>query len=241
MLPWDGTVGMLGLPIYNSVKRTDLTLIYDAMLFDRKLWNPLTNYMPAARLFLPIAKKKGSLTGLFNAGTGPVTTASGCKMLKEIGDTVDFLTLRDNEGLDLLRDIGVKNPNAIVTADAALNVSPSSKERIERIMKQLGLAGSSEILAINVNTYLNTWTESGNKPLTQDEFSTVMAAALDIVRKELNIPFLFIATQHHDLEITTQVMSKLKLQGVTALCSNRTCTLCIIRNLCMDADWRRKI
>jgi polysaccharide pyruvyl transferase WcaK-like protein len=221
MLPWDGTVGMLGLPTYNSVKRTDLTIIYDAMLFDRKLWNPLTNYMPAARLFLPMAKKKGSLTGLFNCGTGPVQTAAGCKMLKEIGDTADFLTLRDNEGLDLLRDIGVKNPNALVTADAALNVPPSSKNRIDGIMKELGLAGASEILAVNVNTYLNTWTESGDKPLTQEEFTTVMAAALDLVRKELNVPLLFVCTQHHDVEITTQVMSKLKERGQTALFSNK--------------------
>jgi len=227
MLPWDGTVGMFGMPTYNSVKRTDLTIIYDNMLFDRKLFNPLTNYMPAARFFLPIAKKKGSLTGLFNAGTGPVTTAAGCKMLKEIGDMVDFLTLRDKEGLDLLRDIGVTNPNVIITADAAVNVPPSSKERVDLIMKELGLASGPETpgpetLAINVNTYLNTWTESGQKALTQEEFSTVMAAALDIVRKEINVPFLFVATQHHDLEITTQVMSKLKERGMTALCSNRT-------------------
>jgi polysaccharide pyruvyl transferase WcaK-like protein len=222
MLPWDGTVGMLGLPTYNSVKRTDLTLIYDAMLFDRKLWNPLTNYMPAARYLLPIAKKKGSLTGLFNAGTGPVTTAAGCKMLKEIGETADFLTLRDSEGLDLLRDIGVKNPNTIITADAALNVQPSSKEKIDQIMKQLGLQNSPEILAINVNTYLNTWTESGESAMTPDHFASILASALDRVRKEINVPLLFVATQHHDLEITTLVMSKLRERGITALCTNKT-------------------
>ena len=222
MLPWDGTIGMLGLPTYRSVQRTDLTLIYDAMLFDRKLWNPLTNYMPAARLYLPLAKKKGALTGLFNAGTGPVNTAAGCKMLREIADTADFLTLRDSEGLDLLRDIGVQNPNAIITADAALNVAPAPKERIDQIMQQLGLGTAPDILAINVNTYLNTWTGSGDKPMTAEEFSATLAAALDEVRKQTGVPFLFVATQHHDLEITTQVMSKLRERGLTALCSNKT-------------------
>ena len=32
MLPWAGTVGMLGIPTYQSLMRTNMTLIYDAMI-----------------------------------------------------------------------------------------------------------------------------------------------------------------------------------------------------------------
>lgn len=221
MLPWDGSCGMFGIPTYNSVTRTDMSIIYDAMLFDRKLWNPLTNYMPAARYLLPFAKKRGKIIGLFNAGTGPVNTALGQKMLREIGEMADFLTIRDADSLQLLHDVGVKNPNTIVTADAALNVKPASKQRIDAIMNELGLGGTSEILAINVNAYLNTWTGLGQKALSREEFATIFAKALDRVRKETGIPFIFICTQHHDVEITVDVMTNLRERGISVICSNQ--------------------
>jgi len=39
MLPWNFSVKMLGLPTYRSVMRTDLSLVFDAVLFDRSLYN----------------------------------------------------------------------------------------------------------------------------------------------------------------------------------------------------------
>jgi polysaccharide pyruvyl transferase WcaK-like protein len=220
MLPWDGTVGMLGLPTFNSVRRTDLSIIYDAMLFDRKLWNPLTNYMPAARYLLPFAKKRGKLVGLFNCGLGPVDTPLGRKILCEIGEMADFITLRDEDSLNLLREVGVKNENVLVTADAALNVTPAPKERIDEIMRELGLEAANEILAINVNAYLNTWTGLSQKALTKEEFAATFASALDTVRKSLSLPVLFVCTQHHDVEITQAIMMRMRVPGRTVVCSN---------------------
>ncbi len=221
MLPWDGTVGMLGLPTLRSVQRTDMSIIYDAMLFDRKLWNPLTNYMPAARYLLPLAKKKGKIVGLFNAGPGPVSTPAGKTMLREIAEMADFLTLREADSLALLREIGVKNENVIVTADAALNVQPPPASRIDGIIRELGLQDEKEILAINVNAYLNSWTGLGQRTLTSEEFAITFAAALDTFRRETGAAFLFVVTQHHDMEISCEVMARLKEKGRTVICSNK--------------------
>lgn len=210
MLPWHATVGMFGVPTFRSLRRTDLTIIYDAMLFDRKLFNPLTNYMSTAYLMLPGAKKAGKLLGCFNVGTGPVNTPLGRKMLREIAEMMDFITVREKDSLALLREIGVKNENVVVTADAALNVKPSAKERIDGIMHTLGMENEREILAVNVNAYLNTWAGTSQRALTKEEFADIYAKALDKVAARLGVPLLFVCTQHHDIVITQQVMQRMK-------------------------------
>ena len=45
LMPWHGTVKMLGLPTLRSILRTDFSLIFDAILFDRSLYNPLFNFL----------------------------------------------------------------------------------------------------------------------------------------------------------------------------------------------------
>lgn len=74
MQPWNGSVGMLGVPTYRSIRRTDLTLVFDAILFDRWLYNPLFNYLLPLHVLLPRAHRRGKRLGFFNVGLGPVNT-----------------------------------------------------------------------------------------------------------------------------------------------------------------------
>jgi polysaccharide pyruvyl transferase WcaK-like protein len=209
MLPWHGTAGMLGYPTLASMLRTDCTLIFDNMLFDRQLYNPLFNFMSTMRLFLPIAKRQGKLLGCYNIGAGPVMTPRGRAMLGEIGQMMDFLTVRDQESFDLMRELGVATP-MIITADAALSVAQSPASRVDEIMQGLGLHQEPEILGINVNAYLNSWTEEAREPLTPDAFADVYARALDRIADKIGVPLLFICTQHHDITITQKVMTRMK-------------------------------
>ena len=208
MLPWHGTAGMLGVPTYRSMQRTDGTLIFDNMLFDRKLFNPIFNFMSTMALFLPRAKRAGKMLGCFNVGLGPVTTPRGKNMLRDIADMMDFLAVRDEESRALLDEIGVTNKNVLLTADAAIEVAPAPRERIDQIWKGLGFEQGQEVLALNVNTYLNTWAEGGGKPLTPDSFAEIYAKAINRVARELRVPLLFVCTQHHDIPITENVMRR---------------------------------
>ncbi|MCC6952904.1 MAG: polysaccharide pyruvyl transferase family protein [Deltaproteobacteria bacterium] len=208
MFPWHGTAGMLGLPTYRSMMRTDGTLIFDNMLFDRKLYNPIFNFMSTMALFLPRAKKAGKILGCFNVGLGPVTTQRGKDMLRDIAEMMDFLAVRDEESRALLDQIGVTNKNVLLTADAAIEVAPAPKERVDAIWQSLGFQLGEEVLALNVNTYLNTWAEGGGKPLTPDSFAEIYAKAVNRVVKELRVPLLFVCTQHHDIPITENVMRR---------------------------------
>ena len=219
MLPPALTAGMFGLPTWNSLNRTDATLIFDNMLFDRDWYNPLFNFMSTMYLMLPIIKKKGKTLGCYNIGAGPVTSDRGRNMLKVIGQTMDFIVVRDQESFDLFRDLGVETPMTI-TADAALNVASASPERIKEIMVKLGLGDAKEILALNVNAYLNTWAEGSTKPLSKEEFATTYAKAIDEVAEQLGVPLLFVCTQHHDVSITKMVMERMKSKISKTIFSN---------------------
>ncbi len=220
MLPWAATAGMLGVPTARSLYRTNMTLIYDAMLFDKKLYNPLFNYMSTAWLMLPFAKRAGKILGCYNIGAGPVTTPQGIKMLKEIGNMMDFITVRDEDSLNLLREIGVTNKNVMLTADAAIGLTPSSPERVNSILASLGFQEEKEFLAVNVNTYLNSWAGTGQEAMTPDVFAAIYSEGLVKAVKELNVPLLFVCTQHSDITITRKIMDRLPAGIKTALFTN---------------------
>lgn len=224
MLPYSATVGMLGLPTLASIRRSKLTLIYDAMLFDRKLWNPLTNYMSTAWLFLKHLKKAGNLLGFYNVGAGPVTTDWGKRMLSELGGLADFITVRDQDSYNLLLELGVREEKMAITADAAITVSPSSQERVQTIFKDVGLEPGSEILGININSYLNSWTQwkdDSQEALSADAFLDTYAAGLSDFLAEVNVPVLFICTQHSDVEVTEKLVSRVKSKSKLALFTNQ--------------------
>ncbi|MBL7663043.1 polysaccharide pyruvyl transferase family protein [bacterium] len=220
MLPWALSIKMLGLPTYRSMLRADMSLIFDAILFDRSLYNPLFNHMSSLYLMLPRIKKAGRKLGCFNVGCGPVTTKHGQKMLREISELMDFITVRDQQSLELLRGIGVKNTNITVTADAALVMDPAPANRVSQILDRLGIKSQTEILAININQYLDTWADKKRGPLGKENFLNIYSAALNRLGAELSVPFMFVSTQHHDVPITKELMTRVTKAKQTVLFSN---------------------
>lgn len=220
MLPWDATVGMLGVPTYNSIRRSKLTIIYDAMLFDRKLFNPLTNYMSSAWLYLKHLKKQGNLVGFYNVGAGPVTTDWGKKMLAELAELADFITVRELDSYNLLKDFGIDQEKMLITADNAIPVRASSQEKVKEIFSSLGLNFGEEILGININSYLNTWAGLDQKALSADDFISTYAQALNEFLTKIKVPVLFVCTQHSDIAVTEKLMKQINPANKTALFSN---------------------
>jgi polysaccharide pyruvyl transferase WcaK-like protein len=220
MMPWHLSVKMLGLPTYASLLRTDVTLIFDAILFDRSLLNPLFNFMSSLHLMLPAAKRRGKKMACYNVGTGPVNTKLGRKMLRELADRMDFVTVRDQDSYDVLQDIGVRNPRILITADAALNVPASDPEKAAETLRQVGLNPCEEILGININAYIDTWAGPDVTPMGREKFLAVYAAALNRVLKEIPAQVLFVCTQHLDVEITKDLMSRVTTARRKALVTN---------------------
>lgn len=222
MMPWHLSVKMLGVPTLRSVMRTDLTLLFDAILFDRSLYNPLFNFLSTLALLLPLARKRGKRMACFDVGAGPVDTPAGQRMLRDVAELMDFITVRDRESLDILKAIGVQNPRILLAADAAVNVRPSDDGRVADILRSVGLEPGEEILAININQYLDTWARPRREPMGKDRFLQVYADAINRVADETGASVLFVATQHHDVAITKELMGRITKARKTAMVGNVT-------------------
>jgi len=222
MMPYHASIKMLGLPTWRSINRTDLTLIFDAILFDRSLYNPLFNFLWSISKMLPAAKRKGKQIGYFNVGGGPVNTEAGKRILKDLSEHIDFITSRDPASERIFKEIGVENPRRLVTADAAVGLTPASAEEIAPIFQKIGLDPKQEIFAINVNRYIDTWADDGSREsIGIDKFTDVYAQSLDHIAEKLQVPILFVNTQHHDIEISEKIVAKMKQHTPTKFVNNK--------------------
>ena len=224
MMPWHGSVKMLGLPTYRSVMRTDLSLLFDAILFDRSLYNPLFNFLSSLYLMLPRAHRRGKKLACFDVGVGPVDTRAGQGMLRELAERMEFITVRDQESYDILREAGVENCRVMLAADAAVIVDPSSPDRVEAILAERGLAPGEDILAININRYLDSWARPRREPMGKERFLEIMASSINAVAGETDAAVLLVATQHHDVPISEELLERLDGVRHRALVSNRECS-----------------
>jgi polysaccharide pyruvyl transferase WcaK-like protein len=142
-------------------------------------------------------------------------------MLKRLVEMMDFITVRDEDSLELLMDLGVKNRRILLAADAALNARSSPGERVDSIVRDLGISPAKEILAININRYLNTWASPPTQPLTREAFLGIYADALNEAMSRIDAQLLFVCTQHHDIDISEDLMKRISAPSRKALLDNR--------------------
>ncbi len=222
ILPWNFSLKLLGLPTYQSLMRTDLSLIFDATLFDRELYNPFFNFLSSYAALLPAAKKKGKKMACFTVTVGPCRTPKGRDVLKRVMELMDFITVRDEASIAELADAKVDNPNILITNDAALLTKPASKQRIQQVMQEVGIDPSKEVLAINVNPYFDSWAGlNKKKKLGKEEFINTYSSALTKALQGIDATILFIATQHLDETLTKEIMERTKVPNKKVYLSNK--------------------
>jgi N-acetylglucosaminyldiphosphoundecaprenol N-acetyl-beta-D-mannosaminyltransferase len=176
--------------------------------------------MSSAWAYLKHLRAKGSLVGFYNVGAGPVTTDWGKRMLRELAELADFITVREYDSYQLLQSMGIDEDKMLITADNAIPVRPSSDEKVREIFRELNMPFGSEVLAININSYLNSWAGLGQQTLTADSFIKTYAAALNRFLGEVSVPVLFVATQHSDVPVTQRLLDATNAPCGKALFAN---------------------
>jgi polysaccharide pyruvyl transferase WcaK-like protein len=223
IMPWNASIRMLGWPTYQSICRSDLVLIFDAILFDRSLLNPLFNFMSSLYLMLPRARRRGIKMGMYDVGVGPITTDLGKRMLRTLVDQMDFVTVRDDGSIDALKEAGAYRDDVVLAADAAVNAPFSSEVDANVQLAACGIDLPREFIAINVNPYLDSWAGETAVGLDKATFLSEYAAALRKLWDRYKVPYLFVCTQHMDVEITRELQDRLDPEMNVGRFSNREC------------------
>jgi L-malate glycosyltransferase len=210
ILPWTGSVKFFGVPAFRSVARTDATLVFDAILFDRALRNPLFNYLwPLAHL-LRHARSRGRAVVFYDVGVGPIRSDAGRKLLRKAFAAGDLFTFRDPDSFALARQIGLPDRPALLTADAAFDHAPVPGAAVDAILRALDLPPGLGLVGMNVNAYLDTWAENEPGRIDRGRFVEVMAAIADRMIERWERGVVFFVTQHMDLRVTNDVHARMR-------------------------------
>ena len=223
IMPWNASIRMLGWPTYRSICRSDLIILFDAILFDRSLLNPLFNFMSPLYLMLPRARQRGIKMGMYDVGVGPISTKLGKRMLRTLVKQMDFITVRDEGSVTALKEAGAYQDDVILAADAAVNSPYSSSDDVNLKLAERGIDISREFIAINVNPYLDSWAGATAVGLDKATFLAEYATALRKLWEKLHVPYLFVCTQHMDIGITRELQARLDPEMYIGIFSNRDC------------------
>ena len=209
MMPWHGSLKALGLANYIGMTQTDMVLITDNALFDRKLYNPLINTLWSVALFAPMSKKKNIPIVFYNASVGPIDTEIGKQTLQKVLNATELVTLRDQQTEELFHKLQLRSPEIYLKADCAINTVPSSESRLDEIIRRENLfTNSTGTISFNVNAYIDNWSNTGK--LTREDFCRIIAGSIDAVIEELGVEVLLTVTQVMDLKITRECLQFVK-------------------------------
>ena len=210
MMPWNLSLKIFGLPIFRAVRKSDLVLLTDAILFDHKLWNPVFNFLSTMCMVLPSAKKRGIPVALYNASIGPIKSDLGKLCLQKVVDCTNMLIVRDTESIDILNRLKIQHSNIKVGADCALNTPLPDLERMKQIKyKENILTDARRYISVNLNDYLDVFVKGAGKSIGRERFAGIMAEVSDRIIDEIGAKIIFVVTQAMDIKIVREVIAKM--------------------------------
>lgn len=221
ILPWTGSLRLLGPTTLLSILRSDAVLITDAIIFDYRLFNPAFNYLILLAAVIPFARLFRKKIVCFCVGIGPLDRPLGRRITRMIANFSDAIMAREESSRELLLQVGVpaeRMPE--VFADVAFINSPAPPERAAAILREHGIGPEEPILGVNVNAYLDRWLGSASS-LDRAGFIAEFARALDAVIEGCGPRVVFVITQVMDLRIAAEIRDRMTNRDRVPIVSNR--------------------
>ncbi len=223
LLPWYGALKNLGLPLLLSMIKTEMILITDNILFDRKFYNPVFNNLSSIALFAPLSKRRNIPIVLYNASVGPIDYDYGEKALKKVLDSCQLFITRDEQTGTLLNRFEIPESQIIIHADCALNTIPPNNNRMEEIISKENIFNNTKgTIGFNLNSYIDNWSMDGT--LQRQDFLKTIAGAIDVLIETLGVDVLFVTSQVMDLKITEKCFELIKNKNNVKIVSNKDYT-----------------
>lgn len=204
VMPWTGSIRLLGIPTFRSIKRTDVTMITDGIIFDINLWNPLFNYLITLIFLIPWAKLCGKKVVCYNVGIGPLNSFFGRMFARWVGNLSDLVMVRDEDSAALFRKIGIKK-TIFLTADSVFQGWAADDSKVEKIISKDPVVykafSEDRVLGVNITKYIDRWLTKDKKVDSSQSFLETFATALARLKLEQNIEPVFVLTQVMDFEM----------------------------------------
>ena len=117
---------------------------------------------------LRAAKRRGCKVMMYGCGVGPIRRAGNRRLTaRVVQQSVDAVTLREENSLEELRILGVTVPEITVASDPALSLPPTTEAETDRLMRKLGIDPAGSYFCLS----LRRW------PGMKDKYALFAAAA----------------------------------------------------------------
>jgi polysaccharide pyruvyl transferase WcaK-like protein len=208
VLPHTGSVRLFGPTTLASIARCDATLLCAGITFDRQLFNPAFNFLITLAGLIPLGTVLGGRFFAYCHGVGPLRTPLSRRLARWVYRYCDDVLVREDDSRQLLLSCGVAPRKVSTWADAAFVTRPAASARVDRILGELGLAGSEPLLGVNVTPHLNLWFKTAG--MTEEGFGAQLAHALDQLSHDVG-PFriLLICTHRKDVGLAEKVRERM--------------------------------
>lgn len=199
VMPWTGSLRLLGIPTLCCLAKSDLALICDGIIFGKKLFNPAFNYLITLVPLVPLAKLLGCKVLCYSCGIGPFPSAISRLFAKWTISGCDTIMMRERDSESLCREIGVTN-QIDMTADAAFINPASSEQRADEIITSLGLDPQKPLLAINATGYMDSWLPKDGRLKDSAGFLKMYGSAVKRALERVSEKFQVITISTHPMD-----------------------------------------
>ena len=185
VMPWTGSIRLFGIPTMYYMAKSDIALICDGIIFGKKLFNPLFNFLITLIFLVPWAKLTNCKIVCYSCGIGPFPGYWSKVFARFVINNSDLVIMRENDSKKLAEDIGVTKP-IHVTGDAAFVNPVSSPERGLEVLKENNVSDPSKIFGINVTKYIDGWLGKDEQVKDKSSFLDTLADAIKKAQSELD-------------------------------------------------------
>jgi len=207
LMPWNLALKNFGLPLYRAMTQTDLVLLVDNILFDRKFHNPFVNNLNMISRIAPLCRRRRIPLVLYNCSIGPVEREYGIRALRRVMDASPLVITRDDTTSGLVERLIPDPPRIVQHADCALNTVPPSDQRMAEIIRAESLFTNPKgTIGLNVNAYIDDFNETGS--VDRGGFCRLIAASADRLIEQLDVDVLFVVSQIMDMQITRECVAQ---------------------------------
>ncbi|MCB0334287.1 MAG: polysaccharide pyruvyl transferase family protein, partial [Bdellovibrionales bacterium] len=215
VMPWTGSLRLLGIPTMRCIAKSDIALICDGIIFGKNLWNPAFNFLITLIFLVPWAKLTGCKVVCYSCGIGPFPSFWSRLFARWVINGSDLVIMRENDSKALAEEIGVTKPIE-VTGDAAFLNPVSSPERAIEICKEEGISLDRPILGINVTKYIDSWLKPEERISDKSVFLSELAEGLRLFASDEKDPvqFVLFCTQPMDEPFTYELASQIDAKVV---------------------------
>lgn len=186
------------LQVLRAIKKSDIVLCGGGTLLQNITSTRSLLYYLA---IIKAAEILGKKVMLYANGIGPVSGKTNRKLIKNVVNGVDIITLREEMSARELESIGVTKPEIFVTADPAFTLEPISENRATEFLKAESVPLDKDIIGVSVRSWANSF--SG------EDYVKSVAETCDKFVREGKVVLLIPMQFPKDVDISMKVMAQM--------------------------------